>query len=112
MVNNKPQPKYTGIKILATYLIGTVAGITGFPATVGTLILSYFFNWLAKHGIYFINVIGTNIQTNMDRDTFTKVMGDGWIDGKKEGITDVEGKKIDNKVIASFDKFVVYTKVQ
>lgn len=107
--DNNPQPKFYALKLFAEWLVISVAGISGWVSAPLVMIAAYVLNWLAKHGIYFINVTGKNIRTNMDRDTFKSVTTSAWDEVEKNpNLTKAEGNAIDDKVIAAFDKFAVY----
>lgn len=107
MSNNQPTRNFYSIKILVAELLTTVTGPAGW---VLSIILSFILNWLAKKGIYFIDVSSAEIKTNMDGDNWVRVMGDGW-EKVNPNISEKDGISVDNKVISAFDKFVVFTRV-
>lgn len=73
-------------------------------------VIERLFNWLASRGIYFIDIGDTYIRTNLDEANWLKINGGGW-EKVESGVSDDEGKKIDDSVIRAFDKFVVFSKV-
>ena len=108
MANNQPYRKYFAVDLLVKYIL---AGVTGFWGGVLAFLLVPLFNWLAKKGIYFIDVSTVNIRTNMDRKTWDKVNGDSYEQVEK-GVTPEQGKSIDDGFMKAFDNFTVFKRVK
>jgi hypothetical protein len=109
MANNQPLRKYFTTTLLVSAI---TAGMSGGWAWFVGLVAPYIINFLAKKGIYFIDVGVTMLQTNMDKKTWETVMGSAWEEVDKNNLTPEEGKAIDEKVKKAFDKFAVFTKVK
>ena len=108
MPNNSPTRKYFAVDLLVKYLL---VGMTGFWGGVLGFLLVPLFNWLAKKGVYFIDVGTANIRTNMDKKTWEKVNGDSYAQ-VEQGVTPEQGEAIDNGFIKAFDNFTVFKRVK
>lgn len=109
MPNNQPTRKYYATDLLVKYLL---KGVTGFWSGVLGFLLVPLFNWLAKKGVYFIDIGHTNIRTNMDMKNWKKVNGDSWEKVDAGGLTPEQGKEIDDAFIKAMDDFIVFKKVK
>ena len=109
MTDNQPTRKYFATDLLVKYLL---KGVTGFWGGLLSFLLVPLFNWLAKKGVYFIDVSTVNIRTNMDLKNWNKVAGDVWEQVDAGGLTPEEGRVIDAKFKAAFDRFTVFKRVK
>jgi len=109
MPNNKPTRKYFATNLLVSSIL---AGVTGFWGWVLGFILRFAINYLAKEGVYFIDITLVNIRTNMQEDEWIKVAGDAWEKVEQGGMTDAQGKDLDDKFKKAFDNFTVFSKVR
>ena len=100
--------KFGAAKVIA------LAGLSGPLGWVAAIFLERLFNWLANKGIMLMNVGIINFQTDMDQKAFESAIESAYaqLEGKKNKLTKEELDAIDNKVIAAFDKFVVFDKVR
>lgn len=113
MSNNQKYRRYETLKTLA---LTVVSGIGGFWGRVAGLFLTYLFNWMAKKGVYVINVGSSYIETNMDKAAWERVATSSWelkdkIDAGLK-ISDDEIKERSNAFRSSFRKFAVYRRVR
>lgn len=109
MANNKPLRKFFALELLVSKL---VAGLVGWQAWLGGFILNIVFRYAARQGIYMIDIAGVNIRTNMGEDLWLKINGEAWEKVEAGGLTEEEGKDIDDKFIKALDDFTVFKKVK
>lgn len=90
-----------------------LAGLSGSLGWIAAIVLERLFNWLANKGIMLLNVAAINFDTNMDQKAFENAIEQAYKDlAGKKNLTKEELDAIDNKVIAAFDEFVVFSKVR
>lgn len=90
-----------------------LAGLSGPLGWIAAIVLERLFNWLANKGIMMLNVGIINFDTDMDKKAFENAIEQAHEELKlKPKLTKEELDAIDNKVIAAFDKFVVFDKVR
>ncbi len=112
MANNKPLRKYLAVESMIKKMTAPMLLTAGWFITwTVDQILKYSFRLAARQGIYMMDVGHTYITTNMDEATFLSVAGDSWTK-VEAGVTPEVGKTIDDKYMAAFDKFAVFTKVK
>lgn len=109
MPNNKPLRKYFATSLIVNSVL---AGVTGFWGWILGFVLRFAINYLAKEGVYFIDVTLTNIRTNMQESEWKRINSESWEKVEQGGLTDVEGKALDDKYIKAFDNFTVFSKVR
>lgn len=108
MPNNRPIRKYFAIDLLVRKVLASVGGFWGWLLGI---ILTRLFNWLAMRGVYFIDVGSVYIQTNMDEKTWISVVGESY-EKVEAGVSEKEGKEIDEKFIKAFNNFTVFKRVK
>ncbi len=82
----------------------------GLQGSIIHFVLKLFFMWIASNGLVILNIGISNIQIWAEKGTYDGTM-DGAIklvESKKGGLTDDEKKKIDDRVIAAFNKFASF----
>lgn len=109
MANNKPVRDYWGIDFLVDKI---VAGMTGFQGWFLGIFLKFLLRRLAREGVYLIDVASANIATNMDADTWQKVVGETYEQIKDPELTPEMGELIDRRFKLAFDNFVVFKRVK
>lgn len=109
MAKNKPLRKFFVLELLVTKL---VAGLVGWQAWIGGFILNIVFRYAARQGIYMIDIMGVNLRTNMTEDTWNKINAESWELVEQGGLTEKEGKDVDDKFIAALDDFTVFKRVR
>lgn len=109
MSNNKPLRDYSALRYLVSRLL---VGVTGWKAWLASFFLNWLFRWLAREGVYFVDITGVYIATNMQEKDWLKVNSDSWEKVEKGGLTDEEGRAIDEKFVKSFRDFVVFKRVR
>jgi hypothetical protein len=109
MPNNKPLRDYSALRYLVSRLL---VGVTGWKAWLGSIVLNWLFRWLAKEGVYFIDISGVYIATNMQEKEWLKVNSESWEKVEKGGLSEEEGREIDKKFIKAFDDFAVFKRVR
>lgn len=69
--------------------------------------LKWFYMWLADHGLIAMNVGIADLEVMSQESGFNGSLDDAFkiIEARKDGLTDAEKKKIDDRVISAFDKF-------
>lgn len=109
MANNKPLRKFFVLELLVSKL---VAGLVGWQAWIGGFVLNIVFRYAARQGIYMIDIMGVNLRTNMSEDTWNKINAESWELVEQGGLSEEEGKNVDDKFIAALDDFTVFKRVR
>lgn len=109
----KPDHKFFTAKLLTAKVIA-LAGLSGPLGWIAALFLTKLFNWLANEGVMFINMAAISFETEKDRKNFESAMDMAFfeLEKNKNNLTKEQLDAIDDKVIAAFDKFVVFSKLR